>query len=74
MRTSALAAELASLADFYVSDGFGVVHREQASVTDIARLLPCAAGLLVRSEAEVVRQVLAEPERPHGVILGGSKV
>lgn len=70
----ALAAELASLADFYVSDGFGVVHREQASVTDVARLLPCAAGMLVRSEAEVFRKVLDDPERPYVVILGGSKV
>jgi phosphoglycerate kinase len=69
-----LAAELADLADFYVSDGFGVVHREQASVTDVARLLPCAAGMLVRSEAEVFRKVLDDPERPYVVILGGSKV
>jgi phosphoglycerate kinase len=69
-----LAAELASLADAYVSDGFGVVHREQASVTEVARLLPCAAGRLVRSEAEVFRKVLDAPDRPYVVILGGSKV
>ncbi len=70
----ALAAELAELADDYVSDGFGVVHREQASVTDVARLLPHAAGQLVRSEAEVFRKVLDDPERPYVVILGGAKV
>ena len=63
-----------TLADVYVSDGFGVVHREQASVTDVARLLPHAAGQLVRSEAEVFRKVLDDPDRPYVVILGGSKV
>lgn len=69
-----LAEQLASLADAYVSDGFGVVHREQASVTDVARLLPAAAGQLVRSEADVFRKVLDDPDRPYVVILGGSKV
>ena len=69
-----LAAELASLADLYVSDGFGVVHREQASVTDIARLLPSAAGRLVHKEASVFAELLADPARPYVVILGGSKV
>jgi phosphoglycerate kinase len=69
-----LANELASLADIYVSDGFGVVHREQASVTDVAKLLPHAAGRLVLREVEVFRQVLAEPARPYVVVLGGSKV
>jgi phosphoglycerate kinase len=71
---AALAAELASLADVFVSDGFGVVHREQASVTDVARLLPHAAGRLVLSEVEVFRKVLGDPERPYVVVLGGSKV
>ena len=71
---SALAAELAELADFYVSDGFGVVHREQASVTDIARLLPSAAGRLVHKEASVFAKLLSDPARPFVVILGGSKV
>jgi phosphoglycerate kinase len=71
---AALAAELASLADVYVSDGFGVVHREQASVTDIARLLPSAAGRLVHKEASVFAALLADPARPYVVILGGSKV
>lgn len=70
----ALAAELAGLADLYVSDGFGVVHREQASVTDVARLLPHAAGQLVQAETEVFRKVLDDPDRPYVVILGGSKV
>jgi phosphoglycerate kinase len=71
---SELAAELAELADFYVSDGFGVVHREQASVTDIARLLPSAAGRLVHKEASVFAKLLKDPARPFVVILGGSKV
>lgn len=71
---AALAAELAALADVYVSDGFGVVHREQASVTDVARLLPHAAGRLVQSEAEVFAKVLSDPDRPYVVVLGGSKV
>lgn len=69
-----LAAELASLGDAFVSDGFGVVHREQASVTDIARLLPNAAGRLVEKEAQVFEQLLGDPTRPYVVVLGGSKV
>jgi phosphoglycerate kinase len=71
---AALAGELARLADFYVSDGFGVVHREQASVTDIARVLPSAAGRLVHKEASVFAKLLSDPARPFVVILGGSKV
>jgi phosphoglycerate kinase len=70
----ALAAELAALADLYVSDGFGVVHRNQASVTDVARLLPNAAGRLVHKEASVFGGIMAEPARPFVVVLGGSKV
>ncbi len=70
----ALAAELAALADVYVSDGFGVVHRNQASVTDVARLLPNAAGRLVHKEASVFGSIMAEPARPFVVVLGGSKV
>lgn len=69
-----LASELANLGDVYVSDGFGVVHREQASVTDIARLLPCAGGRLLVSETQVFRGLLANPDRPYVVVLGGSKV
>jgi len=70
----ALATELAALADVYVSDGFGVVHREQASVTDVARLLPNAAGRLVHKEASVFGTLLTDPGRPYVVVLGGSKV
>jgi phosphoglycerate kinase len=71
---AALAAEYAGLADLFVSDGFGVVHRKQASVSDVANLLPHAAGRLVLSEVEVFRKVLDDPDRPYAVILGGSKV
>ena len=71
---AALAAELATLGDVFVSEGFGVVHREQASVTDLARLLPNAAGRLVHKEASVFAQLLGEPARPYVVVLGGSKV
>ncbi len=70
----ALAADLAALADAFVSDGFGVVHREQASVTDVARMRPSAAGRLVQREASVFGALLEEPARPYVVILGGSKV
>ena len=70
----AFADSLAELADLYVSDGFGVVHREQASVVDIARRLPAYAGGLVAAEVEVSRRLLEDPARPYAVILGGSKV
>ena len=70
----ALAQEWATWADAYVSDGFGVVHREQASVTDIARLLPCAPGALVEAELASFARVLRDPERPYAVVLGGAKV
>ena len=69
-----LAQDWASWADVYVSDGFGVVHREQASVTELATLVPNAAGLLVARESEVFAQLLEGAERPYTVILGGSKV
>ena len=69
-----LAIAWAELGDLYVSDGFGVVHREQASVTDLANELPHAAGLLVKAEADVFAKVLSNPERPYAVVLGGSKV
>jgi phosphoglycerate kinase len=68
------AKKLAALADLFVSDGFGVVHRKQASVYDVALLLPHAAGRLVQAEAEVFGKVLADPDRPYVVVLGGSKV
>ncbi len=70
----ALASEWARWSDAYVSDGFGVVHREQASVTDIARLLPHAAGFLVESEIASFSRVLSDPVRPYIVVMGGSKV
>lgn len=70
----ALAAELGALADVFVSEGFGVVHREQASVTDVAALLPNAAGRLVHKEATIFGTLLTQPARPYVVILGGSKV
>lgn len=69
-----LAAEMAKLADCFVSDGFGVVHRKQASVYDIAKVLPAAAGLLVNKEIESLRRATDNPERPYTVVLGGSKV
>ena len=71
---AAMAADLAAFADLFVSDGFGVVHREEATVTDIARVLPHAAGRLVGQEAAVFTKVLHDPERPYVVVLGGSKV
>ena len=69
-----LAKEYAQLADAYVSDGFGVVHRKQASVYDIAELLPSAAGELVFKEIDSLSKATDNPERPYVVILGGSKV
>lgn len=68
------AQQLASLADVFVSDGFGVVHRKQASVYDIAKQLPHYAGGLVEAEVRVSRQLLEDPQRPYTVVLGGSKV
>ena len=69
-----LAKVLSTLGDVFVIDGFGVVHREQASVTDIARLLPKAAGRLVQAEQKAFDNVLKNPVRPYVVVLGGSKV
>jgi phosphoglycerate kinase len=69
-----LAAELAAGMDAYVSDGFGVLHREQASVTEVAQLLPNAAGRLVEKEIRSFSTVLENPARPYAVVLGGSKV
>jgi phosphoglycerate kinase len=70
----AFADQLAALADAFVSDGFGVVHRKQASVYDVAQRLPHAAGGLVLAEVEVLRRLTEQPERPYVVLLGGSKV
>ena len=70
----AFAKELASLADAYVSDGFGVVHRKQASVYDVAQILPAAMGGLVKTEVDVLKRLTEDPERPYAVVLGGAKV
>ena len=71
---AALAASLAELGDLYVGDGFGVVHRKQASVYDLPALLPHAAGDLVTTEVGVLERLTQAPERPYVVVLGGSKV
>lgn len=71
---AAFARQLADLADAFVSDGFGVVHRKQASVYDVAQLLPSAMGTLVATEIDVLRRLTDSPERPYAVVLGGSKV
>jgi phosphoglycerate kinase len=70
----AFAEELAALGDVLVSDGFGVVHRKQASVYDLAEILPSAAGFLIEQEVEVLDRLTENPERPYTVVLGGSKV
>jgi phosphoglycerate kinase len=74
---AALAAALVELVGSdgaFVSDGFGVVHRKQASVYDVAKLLPCYAGTLVGAEVKVLEQLAKAGERPYAVVLGGSKV
>ena len=70
----AFAGELAQLADIYVGDGFGAVHRKHASVFDLPKLLPHAAGTLVAAEVQVLKKLTQNPERPYGVVLGGAKV
>lgn len=70
----AFAAQLAALGDALVSDGFGVVHRKQASVFELAHLLPSASGLLIEKELDVLDRLTENPERPYTVVLGGSKV
>ena len=69
-----LAAQLATLGDVYVGDGFGVVHRKQASVYDLPALLPHAAGDLIVAEVAVLKRLTESPARPYVVVLGGSKV
>ena len=68
------AKELAKLADVYVGDGFGAVHRKHASVFDLPKMLPNAAGLLIAAEVEVLKKLTVDPTRPYGVVLGGAKV
>jgi phosphoglycerate kinase len=70
----AFAQKLAELGDVFVSDGFGVVHREQASVFELPQLLPSAAGTLISAELTVLQRLTETPERPYTVVLGGSKV
>ncbi|ASY09426.1 phosphoglycerate kinase [Candidatus Nanopelagicus limnes] len=69
-----LAKELSTYADVYVGDGFGAVHRKHASVYELAKLLPHAAGNLISSEVGVLEKLTVNPERPYGVVLGGAKV
>ena len=71
---AAYADRLAAVADVYVDDAFGAVHRKHASVYDVAQRLPHAAGDLVRREVEVLQRLTDEPLRPYVVVLGGSKV
>jgi phosphoglycerate kinase len=70
----AFADRLASLAELYVGDGFGAVHRKHASVYDVPQRLPHAAGGLILAEVEVLRKLTESPERPYVVVLGGAKV
>jgi phosphoglycerate kinase len=70
----AFAAKLAEFGDFFISDGFGVVHRKQASVYELAKALPSAGGFLIEKELEVLTQLTSTPQRPYAVVLGGSKV
>ena len=71
---AAFAAQLVAGMDLFVSDGFGAVHRKHASVYDVAKLLPSAAGFLVAAEIEVLKKLTENPDRPYGVVLGGAKV
>ncbi len=70
----ALAIELAKGVDFYIGDGFGAVHRKHASVYELAKLLPHAAGKLVAAEVQVLQQLMESPKLPYMVVLGGAKV
>jgi phosphoglycerate kinase len=70
----AFAAKLADFGDVFISDGFGVVHRKQASVYELAKMLPSAVGLLIEKELDVLTRLTSTPERPYTVVLGGSKV
>ena len=70
----ALSKELAKGVDFYIGDGFGAVHRKHASVYELAKLLPHAAGKLVAAEVQVLQQLMESPKLPYMVVLGGAKV
>ena len=69
-----LAKELSTYAEVYIGDGFGAVHRKHASVYELAKLMPHAAGDLISSEVAVLEKLTVNPERPYGVVLGGAKV
>jgi len=69
-----LANELSTYGDIYIGDGFGAVHRKHASVYELAKLLPHAAGDLISAEVAVLEQLTKNPSRPYGVVLGGAKV
>ncbi|CAB4332404.1 unannotated protein [freshwater metagenome] len=69
-----LATELSTYGDFYIGDGFGAVHRKHASVFELAKLLPHAAGDLISAEVSILEKLTLKPERPYGVVLGGAKV
>ena len=71
---SVLAAELATYGDIYIGDGFGAVHRKHASVYELAKLLPNAAGDLICAEVDVLERLTTNPDRPYAVVLGGAKV
>jgi phosphoglycerate kinase len=71
---SELAIELATYGQIYIGDGFGAVHRKHASVYELAKLLPHAAGDLISAEVSILKQLTTNPERPYGVVLGGAKV
>ncbi len=71
---TAFATKLAAFGDAFVSDGFGVVHRKQASVYELAQVLPSAAGTLIVTELDVLDRLTENPEKPYAVVLGGSKV
>ena len=71
---AAFASALAQLGDFFVSDGFGVVHRKQASVYELAKALPSVGGFLIEKELDVLTRLTKTPDRPYAVVLGGSKV
>jgi len=74
MERGLFADQLAELADLYVADGFGAMHRKHASVYDVALRLPCAAGYLVQAEAAALRRLTGDIRRPYVVVLGGAKV
>ena len=74
VQRTVFAQQLAQLADAYVGDGFGAVHRKHASVYDLPALLPNAPGFLIQAEVEVLKKLTESPQRPYGVVLGGAKV